>query len=338
MQIDEALRSQSQNAALLDAAVSNLDLNQCVEFQVYSRSVLPLDGYVFWLPGPVIKAHGAFHHFQQLLQNEDETLGLADVTFTTLERIPEFDALPVNTIYVARFGDFRYAFSRQRGYFSPMSMWHYAGQSVYPAMASQLLDDPASIDPSKAVVSNSLPIWLAFNGYKSPYVGGFSNPVTLYPSFAVPANLPPPYGSVHIDPASTLAMQNFPQLQVVQVPSLDADGNPVTDSSGDIVTVPTRVMSQLMADKVRIVLYGLQNDAALQFYGALLEYIGVCGPMGLMSTPALRDGKRTQVELQALAMQKIMEMEVSYAQGYAYAVARQTIASATIQIMLNAAA
>lgn len=332
MQIEEARRRQSEQASVIDAGLTELDLSQQVEFTEYRRIVLPLDGYVFWQPQGTVKIAGALHHWTEMLQNEDETLGLATATFTTLEHVMEFTECPVNAIYVARRGDFRYAFSRQQGYFQASQVWHYQGHSVYPALASQLLDDPASIDPAKAVVSNSLPIWIAFNGYTSAYVGGFSNPLTLYPSKAVPANLPPPYGAVHIAPDWTRSLQGVPLVQQVDQPLYAADGSQVLDSSGNPVLVPTRVLSQLMADKVRIVLYGLQSDAAMEFYGALLEYIGAQGPVGLTNMPAMTDGKREQVELQALAMQKIIDLDVSYQTYYAKAVALQTIKSASITV------
>jgi hypothetical protein len=322
MQIQEARTRQSETGAVIGDGLDQLDLNQIVEFQEYSRVVLPKDGYIFWQPTVVIKVPGALHHTQSMIQNEDETFGLADVTFTTQDHVTRFDDIPVNTIYVATRGDFRYAFSRHQGFFQAAGFWHYQGQCIQPAMLSQLLDPDNPLDPNKAVASNSLPIWLAFNGYQTPLANGFSNPVTLYPSFAVPTNLPPPYGVVHIPPEGTQALQAFPRAVWW------------TNESNQQV----RTMSQLMCDKVRITLYGLQNDAAVQFHCSLLEYIGTQGPMGIMNQPSLRDGKRTQVELQAIAMQKFMDVEVSYDQCASLQVARNLLLQASIQININAAA
>lgn len=306
-------------AALLGAGLDTLDLQQSVTFQQYTRTVLPLDGYVFWLPtGVPLIIPGALHHSMEMVQNEDETLALANVVFTTQQFVAEFSDIPVNNIYVACVGGVRYAFSRHAGYFQAANVWHYQGSSIYPAMASQLLDNAASIDQSAVVVSNSLPIWIAFNGYASPYVGGFSNPVMLYPSKAVPANLPPPYGVVHIEPSQTRALQGVPQVQQATI-----DG------------VSTRVMSQLKADRVHVTLYGLQDAAAEEFHGALMEYIGAQGPLGLTNMPTLQDGKREQVEIQAIAMQKFMDVDVSYNTYYAKSVALQTIKSASAQFFFN---
>lgn len=373
----------SQIAALLGAGIETLDLQQRVTFQRYSRTVLPLDGYVFWTPSGKIEVPGALHHMMEMIQNEDETIGLASVFFTTQEPVTEFADVPINTIYVARQGEFRYTFSRHAGYFQAAQTWHYQGHSVHPAMASQLLDTPGVLDPSRVVVSNSLPIWLSMNGYTSPFTGGFSNGLTLYPSQAVPANLPPPYGSVHIGDDWTRALQSVPQVRMIQMqltsPVLDQDGNPVLDQNGiqivvpvfgnpggliplvdqsgkkvldaqgrEIlvpsvasnsfpVTVPKRVSHQLMADRVRIVLYGLQNDEALDFYASVLEIMNTQPGIGLMNMPAMRDGKRQQVELQALAMQKIIEFEVSYQQHYARDVALQLIQSASVTLLIGSA-
>ncbi|HXS13680.1 MAG TPA: hypothetical protein VN734_13310 [Acidobacteriaceae bacterium] len=314
MQIGEVRRRQSELAAVIGDAVEDLDLSQEVIFTQYTRKVLPLDGYVFWIPTGTLTVPGALHVAMEMIQNEDETFGLASATFTTQTFVAEFTDIPVSTIYVATVGESNYAFSRHAGYFQAANTWHYQGSSIPPALLSQLLSSPSQL-PTGLIVSNSLPIWLAFNGYKSPYVGGFSNTITLFPSKLVPTNEPAPYGVVHIEPANTRGISGVPQVQQVSVNG-----------------VATRVMTQLMADRVKIVLYGLQSDAAQEFYGALMEYIGTTSTngMGLMNVPALQDGKREQVELQTIAMQKTMDIDVSYSSYYAKSVALQTIKTATM--------
>lgn len=337
MEANEALGHASRPiGALLSDTLESLDLDQEVWFQAYSRSVLPIDGYVFWIPGGKIRVHGALHHMQEILQNEDETLGSAATYFTTRQKIVEFSSAPIDTIFVAREGDFRYAFYAQAGYAQFADLWHYQGKVVAPAMTTQLLDNPASIDPQRAIVSNSLPLWLALNGYSSPYVGGFSPGVTLYPSFAVSPNLTPPYGAVHIAPEWTRTLQAFPLVKRVQIQATDSAGNPIIGSNGKPVLIPWRVHNQLMSDRVRITLYGLQNDAAMDFLDSVLEFSQNFQFFGITNSPAVADGKRTQAELQALAMQKIIEFEVSYNQARAHSVAMQLIASVQSTIMANA--
>lgn len=337
MEINEALGGASKPlGALLGDTLESLDLDQEVWFQAYTRVVLPIDGYVFWVPTGKVKVAGALHHMQEILQNEDETLGSAATFFTTRQKIVEFSSAPINTVFVAREGDFRYAFYAQQGFAQFVELWHYQGKIISPAMTTQLLDNPAMIDPTRAIVSNSLPLWLALNGYQSPYVGGFSPGITLYPSFLVPANLTPPYGAVHIPPEWTTATQAFPIVKRGGKQSTDAEGNPIISSNGKPVIIPQRIHHQLMADRVRVTLYGLQSDEALDFLDSVLEFSQNYQYFGICNAPAVTDGKRTQAELQAIAMQKIIEFDVSYIQGRVAAVARQLLTS--VQVSVAAAA
>ena len=289
-----------------------LDLEQVVRFYKYSRVVLPLDGYVFWMKGAPLEVQGSLHYAQEVQQNEVETYGLGTIQFTTKEEIVEFAATPVNTIYIAQQGDFRYAFSQQNGFYRASGFYHYFGQSIPPALLSQLIDLPGQVpDPKRAVASNSLPLWLALNSYSAPYYDGFRNRVVLYPSFAVPPNLVPPYGVVHIPPEGTRPLQSVPLL------------------------TRDRSSYQLAADNVRITLYGLQSDEAVDFLNCVLQYTVDAGAFGLMNRPIVRDGKRTQSNLQALAMEKFIDFEVDYYQSRADNVARQLITEALVTFIIG---
>lgn len=301
--IAEAVGNTQQNSTLR-TGLETLDLSQVVTFQAYSRVVLPIDGYVFWQPTVKIQAKGNLHISQEFVQNEDESLGVATIVFTSESRVAEFESSPVNTIFVARFGAYRYAFSSLQPFNGPAELWHYFGRNIAPAMASQLLDSPTSIDPARAITSNSLPLWLSLNNYVSPYYDGFSNAVTLYPSFLTPQNLVPPYGAVHIPPESTRALQAVPYLS------------------------RNRSHHQLVTDHVRITLYGLQSDEALDFIDCIMQYSLNTDHFGIMNMPVVVDGKRPQAELQAIAMQKIIDLDISYYQNRVATVARQLILSA----------
>jgi hypothetical protein len=302
--------SSKASSAMYGALMDGLGaLELCdIELQAYTRVVLPLDGYVFWQPTVKRTVQGSFHFSQETQQNEDETLGFATVLLSSKDEIVEFTS-PVNTIFVGCCRGFRYAFSQQQGFYSQAGIWHYFGHSVIPAFASQLLDSPGSIDPTRAVTSNSLALWLALNNYESPYYDGFSNSLTLYPSFLTPPNLVPPYGAVHIEP--TTAIQPIPFL----------DQN--------------RDSYQLASDHVRITLYGLQSDAAIDFLNCVLQYSLDTGNFGLQNMPIITDGKRPQVELEAIAMQKVLTFDISYYQSRVAEVARQLITKATMPIILQ---
>lgn len=307
--ISEIGRDPSQLAATLRDGLENLDLNQEITFQAYTRVVLPVDGYVFWSPTTELVVKGSLHYAQEMEQNEDELLGLANLTFTSESKVTDFTNAPINTLYVARQGDFRYAFSQQQGFYSQAGLWHYFGRSVYPALASQLLDRPDSIDPKRAVTSNSLALWLSLNTWSSPFNDGLRTGITLYPSFLTEPNLVPPYGAVHIE--DTYPLQATPWI----------------DSNRDHY--------QLVADRVRITLYGLQNDEAMDFVDSINSYSVLSENFGIMNMPIVKDGKRPQPELQAIAMQKVVEYEVSYYQTRTTQLARQLILSAQPTIIIG---
>ena len=308
-QLSESPRDPNQMFGALRDGLEQLDLNQEVTFQAYTRVVLPIDGYVFWSPTITLVVKGSLHYAQDIEQNEDETLGLANVTFTAQEKVTDFDDAPPTTIYVATQGRWRYAFSQQQGFYSQAGLWHYVGKSVYPALASQLLDRPGQIDPKRAVTSNSLALWLSLNSWSSPFNSGLVTGVTLYPSFLVEPNLRPPYGAVHIE--DTYPLQAMPYIDEF------------------------RNHYQLVADRVRITLYGLQNDEAMDFVDAVNSYSSLTENFGVMNMPVMTDGKRTQTELQAIAMQKTVEYEVSYYQTRVASVARQLILSAIPEIIIQ---
>jgi hypothetical protein len=243
------------------------------------------------------------HYSQSIEQNQDETFANATVLLSTQTQITDFAAQPTTSIFVATLGTFRYAFNQQQGFYAQANTWHYVGQSIPPAMETQLLDSPDQLDAGQAVVSNSLPLWFALNGYQDPYYDWMSNNgLLLYPSFMVPPNLVPPYGVVHIEDTEALA----------STPYLDINRNHY----------------QLVADRVQITLYGLQNDAALTFVDLVNKFSLNTNYFGLMNMPVVRTTYRTLPELQTLAMKKTIEYRVSYHQYAANNVARQLITKA----------
>ena len=302
----------SQMFGVLRDGQNALDLNASVVFQKYTRVVLPLDGFVFWSPADLVTVQGALHVAQDIIQDEDQTYGHATVTFTAQSQVTIFTDSPTNTIYVAAYGGFRYAFSAQQGHFDPAGIWHYLGNSIPPALASQLLDTAGMVDLTRAVVSNSLPVWLSLNAYEPPIFDGITNPVELFPSFMVPPNLTAPYGVVHIGDEDTRALQAVPRLS------------------------RNRSHYQLAADKVRITLYGLQNQEAADFLDMVLQYMTFYPDvMGLMNMPVIRDAKRIQSELLTIAMKKVIDFEVSYVQTRINDVARQYITSCVPDFIID---
>lgn len=300
--------SPSQMFGALRDGLNSLDLDNEVTFQAYSRAVLPIDQYVYWSPTVTLCVQGSLHFSQDIVQNEDEVYGMANVIFTAKSKVAEFATCPINTIYVGRLGKTRYAFRLQQGFYSTAGLWHYMGASIAPAMLTQLLDEPSTIDPNQAVVSNSLPLWLAMNTYVSPYNDQWNLPkdLLLYPSFLSSANLQAPYGTVHIGEGE----EDTEALAATQ--HVDINSN----------------LSQLCADRVRITLYGLQNTDALRFVQFVNRFSLNLNYFGIMNMPVVRDAKRKQEEIQALGMKKLVYFRISYHQYAAQAIGRQLIKKA----------
>jgi hypothetical protein len=291
------------------AGLLTLSNDETIQFSRYQRYVLPLDGYVFWLRTFQTCAQGSLHVTADKRQNEDETIAINRVVFTTGQEVQEFNAIGPDILWVGEAKGVKFAFSRSGPRYVAAGLFHYVGDAVYPALESQLVNNGEQLPPTTLVVSNSLPAWLCLAKYNPIWLNAPNPCVTLYPSFAVPDNLQPPYGSVHIEPSQTRALAAFPALGHVHTSQ-----------------------HQLATDRVRITLYGLTNDVAMDFTNLVFQYSEDTNIIGMMDMPIVRDEKRTQSELGILAMKKTIEYQVSYLQGAIRDVARALIehASATV--------
>lgn len=300
--LDESLSvGPAQLKADLLAALRETSGDQYVTFTQYIRKVLPLDGYVFWLKTKDMTVPGSLHYTTDKRQNEDETIAVNRVIFTTGEEVQAFNEIAANVIWVGEFNGVKFAFSSRQNYYRNADLHHYIGDAVYPAMYSQLVDLGSQLSDKELVVTNSLPAWLTIPSY-DPVWMGIANPgILLYPSFAVPDNLRPPYGVVHVEPSATQALQSAPKIG------------------------KTYTHAQLAQDKVRITAYGWTNSNALDFLDVVNQYSVDQDVIGVMNVPTWRDEKRTQAELGVLAMKKTIEFVVSYNQLRVNNIARQLI-------------
>ena len=332
---DEASTWAGPLGSALEAGLEQIDQNQVITFTKYVRVVLPMDGFVFWVKADLlsnaalgnaavpnsafpnkprtvitaaatIRAKGSLHYGSDRLQNEDETTTANRMVFTSETEVQAFNEIGPTVIFLATFRGIRFAFSRRGYFYQQASLWHYEGAAVYSSMASQIIDYPQQLDTQNTVVSNSLPAWLALNSYFPFYTTYFNNDrLPLYPSFAVPANLPPPFGSVHIVPETTRALQ--------VIPFIDRQSN----------------HWQLTTERVRVTMYGMRNFDALDFIDCVNQYTLDTDAFGITGSPAVvRDDKRTQPELDILAMKKTVEFEISYYQTATRNIARQLIVEA----------
>jgi len=298
--INETIGAKHQLAASLQAGLEAISENQVIQFTQYSQVVLPIDGYVFWVnTGVQAAVEGSLHQSIEQRQNEDETIDINRIILTTTSPVDVFDSVGPTNILIGSFGGVQFAFSRRDAFYQQAGLYHYAGDAVYPALESQLVDNASSLTSLDPIVSNSLPVWLTLNQY-----------MPVYPSFLVPSNAVPPYASAHIDPAYTEALGAAPLLD------------------------RTMTHTQLTKDRVRITIYGTNNQQALDFQDYVFQYIANDdNVIGLMNMPIMRDEKRTQSELGVIAMKKSFDVEVSYYQTRVNSLARQFIKSALVQYL-----
>lgn len=298
--ITESLASQATPLqATLDAGIDVLSQQQTVIFYQYQQVILPADGFIFWLKtNNFISVQGSFHFSGDQRQNEDETLGMSHVIFTSEHEINDFTAISPQAMYIGIFNNLRFAFNHKKNFYKESHLWHYVGDAIYAPMESQFIDTIAEFDEITPVVSNSLPIWLALNAL-----------MPIYPSFAVPANIAPPYASVHIEPSSTQALQSVPLID------------------------PFTTHSQLVFEDVRFTVYGARNTNALDFQDYLYQNSLDTDNWGLMNCAIMQDEKRIQSEYGILAMKKTFTLKVSYYQSRVQEIARQLILSAKVTFL-----
>lgn len=293
------------------SALQELALNQQVMFTQYIKKVLPLDGYVFWLRTGKISVSGSLHVDTTKRQSEDETIAVNGILFTAGEEIQAFNAIDQNTMWVGEYGPIKFAFTRRVAFFDAAKLYHYAGEAVYPALQNMLIDVGAELPDTELIVSNSLPAWLALVGYNPQWLVTPNPGIMLYPSFAVPDNILPPYGAVHVIPEQTIGISAAPFLSA------------------------TLTRSQLASDTVRVTLYGATNSMAMDFVDLVGQFSLDTDSIGIMNIPIVRDEKRQQAELGLLAMKKTIEFQVSYVQNRINTLARQVILGAAMIVIPN---
>ena len=215
--VDEVESARTALGAALKAGLDTLDLNQALTFYLYKRVVLPLDGYVFYVKDatvPPLVVMGAVHYITDMRQFEDTTQAVNRVIFSAQELVNDFSIINPADLWIADFDGVRFTFSSRGSYFQQSNLYHYVGVSIDSTMANMIIDDPAQLPgDDELIVSNSLPIWLSLSNYAPAWhVDIPMPPITLYPSFLVPQNTEPVYGSVHVDPDQTTPYQAVPLL------------------------------------------------------------------------------------------------------------------------------
>jgi hypothetical protein len=349
--VTEIANQQSALASAIRQGLESIDRDQKVKFTRYTKKVLPLDGYVFWIKsGKTISVDGSLHYSVDERQEETETVALNHIIFTSEQEVQEFNAIAPDTIWIGSLGNAAasagdpvegissltpfpvlFAFSGRGNFYKAAEVYHYRGTAILPAMMSQIVNSVADL-PDSPIVTNSLPIWLSQTQFG-----------TVYPSFLVPNNVEPPYIVAHIEPEETDFIQAFPtydmrvtgasaavgffQVGVSEIGQSNLSYGVEVPNSGasPLYQLPS---CQLMQDHVRLTLVGFNNQTALQFYVSLIEFSRNTDAFGFMNSPAIRDEKRTQVEMSILQQKKHIDITASYYQSTANVIAERLILSA----------
>lgn len=314
--INTASGQHGQLQAALEHGVNAIAVRQIVTFTKYTALAVSQDDYLFWVAGAeILQVLGSLHYSTEMRQDEDQTAGENMVIFTAEQEITEFNTLDPGTLWIATWplsdgANLMIAFSRRGAQFGPANLWHYFGIAVLPALRSQLIASAADL-PAGPIVSNSLPIWLTQN-----------SAAPVYASFLVPPNVVPPYITAHVEPDATMALQGFPRYIWPGVPMSPTALQPMASQ-------------QLARDKVRLTLYGFNNQSAIQYLASLIGYSLATDDFGFCNSPIIRDDKRTQREIVALAMKKTIDIDASYYQSTSDAIARRMILSSIVDTTMQ---
>lgn len=265
----------------------------CVLQQSVSSVTLPTD----------VMVQGSFHYSSQIEQEEDAIVDSNRVVFTSLTEIQPFNQVGPDHLYICAFDGLKFAFSHRNYLYEQADLYHYTGSALKSRHGTQIIDDPTSFNPT-LVLSNSLPIWLNMPNYVPPYPG-FTCDFPLYPSYLVDDNLPPPFGSVHIEKTETIEMgSNFgPRMQ----------------------------QAQLCREIVKVHTYGVDNLGISNFVAFVEQYSLDWMKLGLRNSPAIQDIKEKQPEFKTLSQRKLIEFDVNYRQLVVRDESRQFIEHAKVQ-------
>ena len=254
-----------------------------------------------------VLVQGSFHYDSTINQNEDAVFDSNTVIFTALSEVQEFNQLGPDYLYIGHYRNLTFAFSHRGRLYEQADLYHYRGQALRSRSLTQVVDDPSTFNPT-LVISNSLPIWLNMPNYVPPYPG-FTCNIPLYPSYLVTDNLPPPFGSIHIEATEAIEMGSTlgPRLQ----------------------------QSQLVKEKVKIHLYGCDNLMASDFVAFVEQYSLDWMKLGLSDSPAIQDIKLPNPEFKFLSKRKMVEFSINYRQWTVRDEARQFIEHAKVQNQWN---
>lgn len=317
-------------ANALAAGLTDISYSATVSFSAYVRTVLPLDGYIFWVRsdlvtdaaktglsadtynGPAtIEIPGSLHISTETFQKEDQNLDLSTIIFTTNRAVRPFHDVGQNMVWIGNFQGIRFGINTRNNYYRQAELHHYVGSTIVPTTETQIIDDISQLEEQELIVSNSLPFFLALDSQVGLY--DWLNPPTIsfHPSFLSPDNMIPPYATVEIIPGSVQALQAGA--------AFDNDG--------------TRW--QLTKERVRLTFFGLRNQQIMDVLDYITRWSLIFDKMGIMNMPIVEDEKQIQPEIGAIAMKKTITLEVNYYQKSARDISRQLIKHCLVGVVVD---
>ena len=257
-----------------------IDQDATLVFTRYLQFILPLDGFIYWLKMPETHTvKGSLHYSTNSMQESDEVFDQNAVVFTSETNIDDFNVIGADSLWMGMYDGIRFAVSTRSSFYEEAGLYHYAGDALYPALETQLIDNPESFDYGSVVVSNSMPIWLSLGA-----------DIPIYPAYLSVQNKEPLYATVEVLTDKQEALQLSPWY--------DIHGK----------------HWQLVTERVKFIIYGARNQAAIEFHDFVLNAAAIGKTFGIMGTPIMRDEIRTQPEITAIAMKKAFEITINYYQ------------------------
>ena len=294
----------SEQSEVLRQGIAQLSSNLHVTFTRYVASILPSDGFKFWVKASLIEGEtepftlsvaGSFHNSINQEQNEEDTPAVTAILFTTQYEIAEMQSVNSSTIWIGEYLGSRFSFTKRGRYYPEANVYHYYGDAILPRMESQIIDDLADLDINDTIVSNSLPVWLDIDAT-----------IDIYPSYLIPTNLPPPYIAVDIDN---------------------------TESITAGFTIDNYVnFDRPQKEKVSLTFFGFNRRKAAEFLNTVNQYCMSTDEIGIINTPVVNDEKAPQSDFNVIAQKKKAVFWVNYRLSVMDLVVRRMLAKATITI------
>lgn len=289
----------SEQGILLQNGLKVLSGQQSISFTRYARTIIPADGFVYWMnTGSSFMAKGSFHYSTDNEQNDTQTVGKNSVVFTTTEAIDDFNVVGDSTLYIGTIDNIQFAFTQRGKLYKAANLYHYTGHSINPIMRSQIIDNILTFDNS-TICNDSLPIFMSMN-HLCP----------VYPAFRVDQNIRPPYAV--IDVKDSVPLQ--------QMATEDMMSN----------------RAQWIKDTVKVTLFGMNSNLALDYIWYMTAAALADGAaFGIMNAPVAKKIDIPQSDINVTANAKEIIFDVNYYQNRTLNIAKFLIEQAFISVQIN---